>query len=515
VENIKVSIKGGQRGVLAMPQSCGQKATASEFTPWTAAHGGGGPVRSLSDSFTVGGDCSSGFSPRLAAGMSTQKARGSGTFSFQFTREDGEQWVNGLTAELPAGLLASVRDVQLCTAGQAVAGSCPAGSRIGTVDASAGSGSPFVLEKKGQAFLTEGYKGCPYGLAVVVPVIAGPFDGSSPQTDLGSIVVRQSVCVDRTDAHVTATSDPLPTIWHGVPLRVRSVTVNVDREKFMLNPSSCDAKAVEASFVAPSGKGALAAFPFQAAGCANLPFKPRLSLRLTGRKQVTTGKHPGVRAVVRQTGVSEAGIERAEVRLPKTLALDVNNAQALCEFEDGTKADPENRCPKGSIVGRARAVSPLLNDPLVGNVYFVKNVRRSSTGNLIRTLPMLVVALRGEIAVNLRGESDVKRGRLVNVFDEVPDAPISQFNMNIKGGRNGILAVTRTSRSRINLCARGRQVAAAYIDGHNGRRHDLNIGMRKPCPSRKRSKASCKTSKQKATKACKRVAKRKAAARRR
>ena len=137
---------------------------------------------------------------------------------------------------------------------------------------------------------------------------------------------------------------------------------------------------------------------------------------------------------MRQKGIREAGIEKAQVRLPHSLALDVHNAQALCEFESGTKPDPENHCPKGSIVGSARAVSPLLNRPLTGNVYFTKNVRRSSSGNLIRTLPMIVVALRGEIAINLVGRSNVSKGRLVNTFEDVPDAPITKFNLNITGG---------------------------------------------------------------------------------
>jgi hypothetical protein len=488
VESIKVSLKGGSRGMLALPQSCGSKSTISQFTPWTAAHGAGGPVRDLSDSFTVGGDCSFGFSPRLTAGMSTGRARATGAFSFEFARNDGEQWIAGLTAVLPTGLLASVKDVPLCSNGQAASGSCPAGSRIGTVDAAAGSGTPFVLERKGSAFLTEGYKGCAYGLAVVVPVVAGPFDASSPATDLGSIVVRQKVCVDPVDAHVTATSDPLPTIHHGIPLRVRSVTVNVDRDKFMLNPSDCASKQVAGDFVSPHGAASRQVAPFHVSGCAALPFKPKLTLKLTGRKQTRTGKHPGVKAAVTQAGVPEAGIERAEVRLPKSLALDPDNAQALCEFDDGTKADLENHCPKGSIVGRARAVSPLLNRPLAGNVYFVKNVRRSASGNLIRTLPMVVVALRGEIAVNLKGTSDVKGGKLVNTFAGVPDAPITKFNMNIKGGKRGILAVTRTRRSRLDLC-RGRHLAIANIDGHNGRRYDTDVRMKTPCKAPRKSGA--------------------------
>ncbi|HEX2070388.1 MAG TPA: hypothetical protein VHF90_01920 [Thermoleophilaceae bacterium] len=482
-EHLSLRLKGGDHGLLATPQECGAKTTRSVFSPWTAAHGGGGPVRDLSDGFAVAGDCSHGFGPQLSAGMSTSAARGNGNFSFKFTRNDGEQWVNGLTAQLPSGLLASVRDVPLCSSAQAAAGACPAGSRIGTVDAAAGAGTPFVLERKGSAYLTEGYKGCAYGLLVVVPVEAGPFRGPMALSD---VVVRQRVCVDPTDAHVTAISDPLPTIHHGVPLRVRSVTVNVDRPGFMLNPSDCEAKEITAGFSSPQGATSMRAVAFQAAGCADLAFKPKLSLALTGRKQARTGKHPGVRAKVTQKGVGEAGIESAKVTLPKSLALDPDNAQALCEFADGTKPDLEDHCPKGSIVGRARAVSPLLKRPLAGNVYFVKNVRQSSSGNTIRTLPMIVVALRGEIAVNLKGESSTtKAGRLVNTFARVPDAPISRFNLNIKGGKRGILAVTRTRRSRIDIC-NGRQTAEADMDGHNGRVHDRNIRIKTPCKAKKK-----------------------------
>ncbi len=494
--DLKVKFTGGPRGTLAMPQSCGEFSTGSVLSPWS----GNAPDLSAT-AFDVAGNCSFGFAPKLSAGMSSPAARGSGDFSFRFSREDGEQWVDGLTANLPKGLLASVKDVPLCSSADAAAGSCPAGSRIGTVDATAGSGSPFVLERKGSAYLTQGYKGCAYGLMVKVPVIAGPFDASSPETDLGNVVVRQKVCVDLITAEVSAISDPFPTIWHGIPLRVRSVTVKVDRSGFMLNPSDCSAKRIVAQLHSAPGNTADAGTPFQAAGCANLPYKPKLALSLTGKRQVTTGKHPGVKATVTQQGVAEAGIEQAVVRLPKSLALDPENAQALCEFEGGTKPDLENHCPAGSIVGRARAKTPLLKNDLVGNVYFVKNVRIDpTTGNEIRTLPMIVVALRGEIAVNLKGESSTtKAGKLVNTFANVPDAPISQFNLNINGGKNGILAVTRTRKAKINVCA-SRQIAEADTDGHNGRRHDFDVRIKTPC-TRKQTKSAKRQAKRAAVKA--------------
>jgi hypothetical protein len=448
--------------------------------------------------------CESGFAPKVSAGSSDNQARGQGgTYSFKFSREDGEQWLRGLTAKLPKGLLASVKDVPLCSNAAAKAGNCSAASKIGIVDAKAGSGDPFVLEEKGEVFLTEGYKGGAYGLAVKIRPVAGPFRG---QWELSPIVVRQAIHVDRTTAEVTAVSDPFPLIHHGIPLRAREVNVLVNRGGFMVNPSDCTQKQSSATLLSDEGVAASFTDPFQVTGCANLAFKPKLAMRLTGRKQVTTGKHPGITAVVTQQGTSEAGIEQAVVRLPKSLALDPNNAQALCEFEDGTKPDLENRCPKGSIVGRARAKTPLLKDDLVGNVYFVKNIRiDKKSGAQIRTLPMIIVALRGEIAINLVGESSTTRGgKLVNTFDEVPDAPISQFNLNIRGGKSGIIAVTRTRKAKINLCA-GRHVAEADMDGQNGRRHDTNIRMKTPCTKKQTRKA---------TRAAKKAAQRARAARR-
>ena len=197
---------------------------------------------------------------------------------------------------------------------------------------------------------------------------------------------------------------------------------------------------------------------------------------------MTDGRHPGVKAVVRQRA-GDANLKRVSVRLPLSLALDPDNAQTLCEFADGTKVDPT--CPKGSIVGRAVARTPILGQPLTGPVYFVKNVRRDpKSGRLIRTLPMLVIPLRGEngIKLNLKGTSNVSRGRLVNTFAAIPDAPVTRFDLAIGGGRNGILV------SNGNLC-RGEQVASTEIDGQNGKASDRATTLTTPDCKAKRKPA--------------------------
>jgi hypothetical protein len=508
VKHLKLVFKPGARAALANPPSCATATTSGVFTPWS--RGGtrsdgvevpGTPDATDSSSFDVswdgnGAGCpeSLPFAPAVSAGTVDSRAGASSPFTFDLTRGDRQDIVNGVEVALPRGLLGAPRNVTLCSDADANAGSCPPASRVGSATVAAGPGSnPFYIADQ-PVSLTGPYKGAPYGLAIAVEAKAGPFD-------LGTVVVRQALHVDPTDAHATAVSDPLPTIRDGVPFRLRRVHVAIDRPGFMRSPTSCAPKAITSRIASVGGKTASLASPFRASGCAALPFKPKIALALTGRRQTTTGKHPGIKATVTQKGIGEAGIQKAVVRLPKSLALDPDNAQALCEFEAGTKPDLEKHCPKGSIVGRAKATTPLLKKPLAGNVYFVKNVRiDKKTGNAIRTLPMLVVALRGEIAVNLKGESSTtKAGKLVNTFASVPDAPISQFNLNVQGGSNGILAVTRTRNAKINLCS-GKHVAEADFDGQNGRRFDRDVRMKTPC-TKKQTKAAKRSAKRAAAKA--------------
>jgi hypothetical protein len=481
VDKITLRLKAGPRAPLATPRDCGAKTVVADLESWSGAR-----VTRTSD-LTVDCPATGGFAPAFKAGPANLVGGAFSQFLVRIDRPDGQEFVDGVDVELPKGVLAKLKGVPVCSDAQANAGTCGAGSRVGSAVVGAGPGtSPFYL--KGQpVYLAGRYKGAPYSLSVATRAKAGPFD-------LGTVVVRQALHVDPSDAHVTAKSDPVPTIVKGVPLRLRSINVDIDRPRFALNPSSCATKHATAMLHSQQGSTSTQTSRFGVHDCSLLTFKPRVGLRLTGKRQVRTGKHPGIRAQVKQSGIGEAAISRAKVILPKSLALDPANAQALCEFEDGTKPDLENHCPKGSIVGRARAVTPLLDEPLSGNVYFVKNVRRSASGNLIRTLPMIVVALRGKIAINLEGTSSTTRdGRLVNTFAGVPDAPITKFNLNIQGGSGGIIAVTRTRRARINLCAKPNgHTAEVATDGHNAKRADFRTRVKTPCarnPGRKAKRA--------------------------
>jgi hypothetical protein len=471
--DLKLRFFGGTRGSLATPDSCGSFTTASELTPWSAPDSG--PPITPGDAFTIASGCTGGFAPSFTAGVVNPAAAGSSTFTLQVNRADGQQHIKSVTTTLPPGILAKVGSVAQCSDADAAAGTCSDASQVGTTDVSAGPGAlPFHV--KGKVFLTGPYKGGPYGLSIVTRAVAGPFD-------LGTVVVRAAIKVDPIDAHVTAVSDDVPNILdvkgddgqtNGFPLRVRSIAVNMDRPGFMVNPTSCDPMSITGSIGSWEGTTAAVSSRFQAGGCSALPVDPKLAIALTGKGQTTDDKHPGVDATLTQKP-GQANLKKVVVTLPLSLALDPDNAQALCEFTDGSKVDPT--CPKTSIVGTATARTPILDGPLTGSVYFVKNIRiDAKSGRQIRTLPKLVIPLTGPngVRLNLTGTSNVVDNHLVNTFDQIPDAPVSDFKLNIDGGKHGILVVSGT-----DIC-KSTQVATQQVDGQNGKSADADIYLQTP-----------------------------------
>jgi hypothetical protein len=483
---LRVKLPGGENAPLATPASCGVHQTATNVVSWATPE-----VRPFSTPMVLDQGCDrGGFAPAVKAGSTDTAAGKHSTFALRIQRADGQQHVRSVTTTMPAGLLANIASVPLCGEADANAGTCGDASQVGTTRTAAGPGSsPLTLP--GKVFLTGGYKGGQYGLAIVVRAVAGPFD-------LGTVVVRASISVDPIDAHVTVVSDDVPNILavkgkdgvsNGFKLLLRDIQVNVDRPSFIINPTSCAPKSIGGSVGSYGGASVPISQRFQVDGCAGLDLEPNLALTLSGKGQTVDGKHPAISALLTQKP-GQSNISKVRVALPLSLALDPDNANGLCEFVDGSKVTPT--CPKASIVGTATAVTPILNEPLSGPVYFVKNVRKDpKSGRDIRTLPKLVIPMVGPngIKLTLTGTSDVENDRLVTTFDNVPDAPVSSFKLNIIGGKGGILAV-----SGADIC-KATQIADKQIDGQNGKNADAAISIQTPsCPLKVVSKKVGKTS---------------------
>jgi hypothetical protein len=476
VETIKLEFKGGPRAPLKNPDSCGTFQASYELTPWSST----GTVSGVSP-FVVNEGCGGGgFAPKLSAGTENPVGGSYSPLLLSLTRQDGEQNIERLTATLPQGLLAKLAGVPLCPDSVAVTGACPSGSQIGSVNVASGSGSnPLWLPQPGKAptavYLAGPYKGAPYSLVVKVPAQAGPFD-------LGTVAVRTALQINPQTTQVTAESDPLPQILEGVPIAYRNIEVKVNRPEFALNPTSCEPQVVESKVVSSSGTVASPEGRFQVGDCQALAFSPTLKLSFSGQTKRTG--NPALKAVLTQPKGSNSNIAATSVILPKGTFIDnahINNPCTRVQFN-------ANQCPAKSILGTAKAWSPLLERPLEGPVYF-----RSNGGE--RELPDLVADLNGQIHVVLVGFIDSVKtkgsetSRVRTRFQSVPDAPVSRFEVKLYGGKRGLIENSR------NLCGAG-NLSTLHLTGQNGKTADtepaaqVSCGGGKPKGGKKKERAA-------------------------
>jgi len=475
--DLNVSLFSGPLAPLANPESCGTFTTTSDISSYSAP--GSGPDATPSSSFDITG-CTTPtpFAPTFTAGTTNPTAGAYSPFTLTFSRQDTDQELSSITATLPPGLFADVGSVPLCSDADASAGTCSSASQVGTATVGSGAGAhPLFLS--GQVYLTGPYNGGAYGLATVVPAVAGPYN-------LGTVVVRQSLRINPSNAQVTAVSDPFPTILDGVPLRIKTISLALNRPNFIVNPTSCSPQQITGTITSVGGASEAVSSPFQVGSCQELPFFPSLGIKLTGKGQTTSGKHPTLIAALKEPA-GQANLASAKVTLPLSLALDPTNSNVVCPYAVAQAVHGGAvGCPTDTIVGSATAISPLLSKPLTGPVYLVQGIRFNKQGEQIRTLPTLLLPLRGQIALDLRATTSVNgAGQLVSTFSGIPDAAVSSFNLTINGGSKGILVITGRGR---NICS-ARQTAGVTLGAHSGKLDSFNINVARPCAGTTKDKS--------------------------
>lgn len=462
--DLKLHVFGGPRAPLSTPSSCGTYQTHFQFAPWS-----GRPAAEGQTAMQITSGCGKwGFAPKLTAGSTDSSAGRFSPFTFTLTREDGEANLQTIALHLPQGLLGKLSGVPLCPEDASAVGACPDSARIGHLTAAAGvGGTPLWIPQPGKAgtavYLAGPYLGAPYSLVAVVPVQAGPFD-------LGTVVNRAGVFIDPETALATIKTDPLPQILEGVPVSYRTIHVDVDRKHFTLNPTSCAVKKITATVGAANGFSTEATDGFQVTNCGKLPYSPKLRIFLRGQTRRTG--NPAIKAVLIQTP-RQANTKQAMVLLPASEFIDnahITNPCTRVQFDAGN-------CPKSSILGHAKAMSPLLSKPLKGPIYF-----RSNGG--ARALPDIVADLRGQIHIVLVGYIDsIKTGpetsRVRTRFLHVPDAPVTRFTMNLFGGKKGLI------ENSTNLCPRIYHVQIE-LRAHNGRSRRSDPPLSTMCTGNRR-----------------------------
>ncbi len=459
---LKIHLNGGPRAPIDNPAVCGPAVTTADFTPWSAPgitpQGltvPGVPDGTPSSFFEVSG-CPdpAPFAPGFVAGTVTPQAGQFSTFTLNIARKDREQFVKGIQIHTPPGLLGMLSSVSLCGEPQARLGTCPETSKIGTTRVATGAGShPFEIG--GSIYLTGGYEGAPFGLSIVTNAVAGPFN-------LGLVVVRARISVDPENSTLTVTTDEtgpyaLPQIVFGIPLRLQRITVNIDRPNFMFNPTNCAGQQITASIAGSGQAVANLASPFAVGGCKSLEFKPKFSVFTNGHTSRANGASLDARLSYPKGAMGNAAnIARVKVALPKQLPSRLTTLQKACLA--ATFNQNPATCPPASIVGIARATTPLLPVGLSGPVFFVSHGGEA--------FPSLIVVLQGYgVRVDLTGSTFInKAGITSSTFKTVPDVPVNTFELYLPQGKTSALAANG------NLCktVAGKLVMPTEFVAQNG-----------------------------------------------
>jgi hypothetical protein len=451
VSEIKVSTFQSSRSSLMTPTGCGSYITTTSMTGWNGSSAAPLPPAPMS----VTSGCAQGFSPAFTAGMTDNQAGAFSPLSVGFSRQDGEQRISDVSVETPPGLSAILPNVQQCPEPQASDAACGPESQIGHATVAVGPG-PEPFYAPANVFLTGPYGGAPFGLSIVSRALAGPFD-------LGTVVVRARVSIDPHTTQVIVTPDSggpfaIPTILKGIPLDLRLTNITIERPGgggFLFNPTNCSPSSVNGVMTSTKGTTVPVSSPFQATGCAKLPFKPVF----TASTQAHTSKADGASLVVKIAKRSgEANLHKVDVQLPIALPARLTTLQKACT-EAQFNVNPAG-CPAGSVIGTAKLVTLALRVPVTGPAILVSHGGAA--------FPDVEFVLQGEgVTVIADGATDIKKGITYSKFETVPDQPFSLFETRLPEGPYSVLATNIPAKAKGNLCGQSLAMPTT-LTGQNG-----------------------------------------------
>jgi hypothetical protein len=461
-EELKLTLDGGQNAALVNPATCGAPLVAtSQLTPYSSEQ----PAEPSSEAFSVNGCAPPRFDPSFLAGTSDNQAGAFSPLTLTLSRTDQDEDMAGVTVHLAPGLLGMLAKVALCSQAQARAAACGPQSEVGTATVGVGVGAnPVFLN--GHVYLTGPYEGAPFGLSIVVPAVAGPFD-------LGTIELGARIELNPSTAALTIASDPLPQSLDGIPLQINTVDLDVDRPGFMFNPSDCRPLAIEGGLTSDAGALAAVSSRFQAANCASLPFRPKL----TALTHAVAGRAGGVHLHVRIAATQgQANIAAVKLDLPGRMVPRLSTLQKACTAVVFA-ANPAG-CAAAAVVGSATVLTPLVRQPLSGPVYVVSEGRAAT--------PEIALVLQGEgVRIEVLGQTSVKGGVASIAFRSLPDVPLSELDVLLEAGRHSLLAANLPASARASFCGRSLPMPVA-LTGQNGAvvRQTAKVSV-SGCPERK------------------------------
>ncbi len=495
--DLELEFYGTDRAPLTTPALCGTYATEGVFAPSSDT-----PAVTAESSFNItsgpnGSSCADPlpFAPTLESGTTNINAGGFTPLVTTFSREDGQQSLASIQLHYPNGVTGLISGVAQCGEAQANAGTCGPESVIGETIVSVGLGSDPFNVTGGKVYLTGPYEGAPFGLSIVNPAKAGPFDLQEGRP----VIVRAKIEVNpQTSALTVTTNAPgspysIPSIIDGIPLQIKHVYVNVNRPGFTINPTNCNPQQVTGTVTSTEGASSPVSDEFQVTNCAILKFQPKVTVTTAGKASKANGASLNFKiSYPAGSQGKQSWFNEARFDIPKQLPARLTTLQQAClaaTFETNRAA-----CPKASKIGTAVVHTPLLPVPLEGPVYFV------SYGSA--KFPDAVLALKGDnVNIELHGETFInsKTGVTSATFRNTPDVPFESIEVTVPTGPYSEFGANLPPKDNYNLC--GQKLAMpTLLKAQNGLEINQNTpvqitGCPKPKTKAKHAKKHKKTNK--------------------
>ncbi len=445
--NLQIHFKttgSGEHALLTNPESCGSFNVSADMSPWSNP----GSVSTVTDGVTVDYDGASGacpgvtpYGPNFGGSVTDTQAGGHPDLSLTVTRNDKHQQIRRLDVHLPVGFVANAQAVPRCTQANAAVGNCLASTQVGTITTTIGNGTDtFTLA--GSLNNVEPNSNEPARLQAIIDVQVGPFD-------LGVLSIPVPATL-RSDLGVDVGAQ-LPLRYEGVPVRVRSLQMNVNGvvggQNFLINPSKCQFNMVNADVTAAGGAVATGSFGFSTTNCAGLSFNPSIT---AGVSTTETAKPTGFDFGVTVPN-GHSTLNGVAVTLP--LGMEINpafgNGVAACT--QATVNAGGSGCPVGSQIGSVTLDTPLLASQQTGEVFLIEPGATPSTRYklaMVVHLPGRHMVVNGVANVDGEGQgADNGTGQIVTTFSDVPDLPFSNLQVHFNTGDRALLTNPETCGS--------------------------------------------------------------------
>jgi hypothetical protein len=357
----------------------------------------------------------------------------------------GSDSVKDTTLHFPPGLIGNPLATPLCPQASFQADTCPANTQVGTtsVNATVFGLLPTVSDGKIYNLVPSGNE------PALLGIVVAPLGGLAGKIFLTSVISLRTA----TDFGIDSAVRDMPNSTSGLPTTITEVqlTLNglVGGQPFMTNPTSCKSATTVLDADSYTSSTASASSTFTPTACNQLRFAPHVAASMGAPGATGKAAHVPFTATISQ-GAGESSQSSAAVTLPAGLGASIAGATVLCPLAQFAA----DTCPAGSRVGTATISTPLLADPVSGPVYEVPG----GTG-----LPGVAVSFGGKLPFKLTGKVAIAAGgRVQNVFNGLPDVPLSTFTLAIDGGPHGIL------QAADDLCAGPQRTVDGTFSGQSG-----------------------------------------------